>query len=262
MEEQSLRKRWVARSNRAIGSNMTYKPRKSRLTKIEEKRSIRQAIFFGFLTITLFIFLLFLGIPALIKMAVFLGNLRSTSQPIETKEGLPPPPPHFQAIPEATNSSFVRLVGFAQEGSTIKILLNEREEREVITNTQGDFSINQFPLEKGKNKISAIAVDKSGKESRRSEELTIIFDSEPPILEITSPKDQEEFFDKDKEIKVEGQTNEEASVMVNGKFVIVDSSGNFQITLELKEGENEITITAYDRAGNKIEKKVKVKYTP
>lgn len=262
MEEQSLRKRWVARSNRATGSNMVYKPRKSRRAKVEEKRSIRQAIFFGFLTIALILLLLFLGIPSLIKMAVFLGNLHSTNRPIETKEGLPPPPPHFQAIPEATNSGYIHLAGFAQEGSTVKIFLNGKEKKEITTNTQGDFSVNRLPLKKGTNKISAVAVDKLGKESRQSEELIITFDNEPPTLQVISPKDQEEFFDKDKEIIVEGQTEEEASVTINGKFVIVDSSGNFQTTLELKEGENEITIAAYDKAENKIEEKIKVKYTP
>lgn len=240
---------------------MIYKPRKSRLTRVEEKRSVRQAIFFGFLTIFLFVLLLFLGIPILIKMAVFFGNLRSTSQPIETKEGLPPPPPQFQAIPEATNSSSIRLAGFAQEGSIVKILLNGREEKEVLTNTKGDFSVDHFPLEKGENKITAIAIDKSGKESRDSEELIIIFDSEPPTLEIASPTDQEEFFDKNREIAVKGQTDEEAAITVNGKFVIVDSSGNFQTTLELKEGENEITVNAYDKARNQTQKKIKVKYT-
>lgn len=241
---------------------MAYRRKKSRLSKIEEKRSIRQAVLFGGLTLILIAFLLFFGIPGLIKLAVFFGNIRSTNQPIETQEDLPPPPPHFKAVPEATNSSKISLAGYGQAGSTVKISLDNIEKKEVIVNTQGEFSVVNFSLKKGENKITAIAYDKSGKKSRPSEEITIVFDNQPPTLQIISPKDKDEFFDKDKEIKVEGETDTEASVDVNGRFVIVGANGNFQTTLELKEGENEIRVTTRDIAGNQTEKKLKVKYTP
>jgi hypothetical protein len=65
----------------------------SRLARKEEVRSLRQAFFFGILTIVFLLLLIFLGIPALIKMAIFLGEIRSSSTPVKTEDLLPPAPP-------------------------------------------------------------------------------------------------------------------------------------------------------------------------
>ena len=83
--------------------------RRSRLTRKEDALNLRRAVIFGGLTVVLALGLVFLGIPALIRMAIFLCNLRSSSQPIETGDTLAPSAPRLKSLPEATNSAQIKI---------------------------------------------------------------------------------------------------------------------------------------------------------
>ena len=99
----------------------------SRLAKTEKKKNIRKAILYIILTIVSLVLLIVFGIPSLAKMAAFLSDLRGSSQPIEKEDTTSPPPPRFEAPPKYTNREIVKIKGFGEPGSTIKIFANNVE---------------------------------------------------------------------------------------------------------------------------------------
>lgn len=234
----------------------------SLLARKEEKRNLRRAVLFSFLTLILGLVLIFLGIPALIKIAVFLGNLRASSVPIELKDNIPPVPPTFKPIPEATNSAEIPVSGFAEPGSTVKIFLTGEEEKEVVADVESGFTIDSLKLTMGRNEISAVAVDKAGNKSEESEKIIVWYDNEPPKLEISQPADKTTFYESEGVVEIKGTTESEITLTINDHMVIVDKDGNFRQQIALSLGENNITLVATDKAGNQTSKTLTLTYSP
>lgn len=63
-------------------------------------------------------------------------------------------------------------------------------------------------------------------------------------------------------IKLRGQTTPVAEIFVNDLETKADSRGDFSLSLELLEGENEFAIIATDDEGNFAEATLAVTYTP
>jgi cytoskeletal protein RodZ len=78
-----------------------------------------------------------------------------------------------------------------------------------------------------------------------------------PPLEIYSPKNSETF--KIEEIKIQGKTSIDATVLVNGEMILVLTDGSFEKTVALSPGENKILIEASSRRGRKTAKEIVVK---
>jgi len=76
------------------------------------------------------------------------------------------------------------------------------------------------------------------------------------ILEIIEPKENVTY--NDPSIKVSGKTKANAEVYVNDIQTKADGTGNFSVNYNLDEGENLLTITANDSAGNYAEKEMTV----
>lgn len=234
----------------------------SLLSKKEEKRNLRRATLFTFLTIFFAIAIIVWGIPSLIKMAVFFGNIKSSSSPIEKTNNLPPSPPFLNALPEATNSAELNISGLAFEGLTIKIFLTGNSPQEVVTDKDGKFSTSKLKLTLGNNEIYAIAVNKEGNESAASEKINVWYENKPPELEISQPTDRAVINNETGKVEIIGKTDSKASVEVNDHLVILDKDGNFKYSLNLSLGENNIKIIAKDRAGNQKEENLIVNYSP
>jgi bacillopeptidase F len=87
------------------------------------------------------------------------------------------------------------------------------------------------------------------------------FDNEPPKLDITKPTDGSEFYgSRQRQLVIEGTTDENATININSRMVVVDNQGNFSFGITLQDGTNEFTIKAQDAAGNTTEKTLKVQY--
>ncbi len=177
------------------------------------------------------------------------------------RDNLPPPPPQLDPLPEATNSASLAISGQAEAGAELVLFQNGEEKEKTKVNEEGDFIFSQVELEEGENIFLARAYDEAGNESQASLAQTVIFDKEPPALEIESPGDGQTINDN-KEIIIKGKTEKEAVVTVNERQVIVGLEGNFEADYFLTEGDNEIIVVAKDKAGNKTEKTIKVKYQP
>lgn len=237
------------------------KRRYSRLARTEERQSIRKAVFFTFLTVASILAFIFLGLPVLAKFAGFLTDLRKTGLPIERNDTTPPAPPRLESLPEYTNEFSVEIKGTTEAGATLILFLNGDEE-EVVADKDGEFNFT-FKLDKGDNTLSVKARDSSGNESQETDTYKIVFDNEPPELETTSPEDGKEFFgSKERQVSINGRTEEGASITVNDRIVAVDVNGNFTFVTTLSEGENNFAIKAEDRAGNSIETSLTLRFTP
>ncbi|MBU0619378.1 hypothetical protein KKD62_04045 [Patescibacteria group bacterium] len=238
------------------------KYKKSWLQKKEERRSLSQAALFGLATLVSLLLLLFLGVPALIKLAAFLGDLKSSTLMVEKDDNLAPIPPSFNYLADATDQETISLSGRSEPGSIIKISLNGSFLKEVITGKSGEFNLESVKLSQGKNTIYATAWDAAGNKSLESESLIIYFDQEAPTLEIIEPVNGARFFEEEKQIQVIGTTEEDTQVTVNDRRAIVDLQGNFSVAISLSDGNNELKITAIDKAGNQTEQTITVEYIP
>lgn len=70
---------------------------------------------------------------------------------------------------------------------------------------------------------------------------------EPPFVTVSAPEDG--LVTKEKSLVVEGRTEREASVLINGKPVGIDSEGNFSDRLDLQDGLNVIEVVAAKKHG-------------
>lgn len=237
--------------------------RASRLTRKEGRRYTRQSIMFIFLTVLLLVALLFWGIPALIRLAIFLGDLRSSSQPVSGEDLLPPSPPILQPLPESTSSAILLVDGFAEEGTTVTLNLNGIQILEVVAGNEGDFLFSRVDLVEGENRIEAYATDQSGNRSQPSTPYLIDLDTTPPSLTVDEPQDGKVFIgSREQLIRVSGKADPEMTIEVNGSFLILAHDGSFSTTLRLTSGDNQIRIVARDRAGNQTQESRTVTFEP
>lgn len=239
-----------------------YRKRKTRLSRLEEKRNLKQAFTFVLLTIALIILGLVFGFPTLLKLIVWISSLKNKPQKVDNTSTITLRAPTFSPLVEATNSSQINLYGFGEAETKIKIFLNGEALKEVSPASNGEFVLKAITLKEGENKLKGLTLDSSGNKSEFSPEVMVIFDKEKPKLEINSPKDGDKFFGKDREIKISGFTESSAGLTINDRLVIVDSQGNFMTSWELKDGDNELKFKAKDLAGNETESLIKVNYSP
>jgi hypothetical protein len=235
----------------------------SRLARREEKQSIRRAFIYLLLAVIISVTTLFLGIPVLIRVAVFFAELKGSSLPVEQADVIPPPPPRINTLPEAIKTNQVSLSGTAEAGVSVEIYLNQKNITSVVSNSESKFVTEKIRLEKGKNSIYAIAIDKAGNQSAPSAQSYIWFDNEPPVLTISQPEDGAKFYgEQEKSINLQGKTEPGVSLTLNGRLIIIGSEGEFSTTYSLNEGNNQLKLVARDRAENETEKEITVSYFP
>ncbi len=234
----------------------------SRLERKREKESLRQAFKYLFLVFVLLFVLIRFGLPALINLAAFIGNLRSSNQPVEQTDTLAPPVPRLNPVPTATNSAELRVSGTSEAGTTVQLYLRGISAEETIADADGQFQFSNIHLREGENELYTQARDQAGNTSQASASQTVTLDTKKPELAINSPKNGDRFFDNDSPIEVSGQSEDGVNLTINGRFVLVKTDGSFSTQLNLSAGDNKIEALAYDRAGNETKVTLTVNYTP
>jgi len=221
--------------------------RLERLARKEEKNVIRRIIYLSGISLILAILLIKLGIPLLGKFTDLLSFIFHKDETQLSTEKSVTQPPRIDSLPTATNSAKLVVSG-SSEGATVEIYLNsEKAGQSKVDN--GEFTYEDLLLKNGENDISAKALDQSGNESDFSQSKKVIFDKEPPKLEVSSPSDGQSFSQNNR-IKVTGKTDKDAQVYANGFLATVDLDGNFEVFVPVPEGETTIEIKASDEAGN------------
>ena len=231
---------------------------KTRLTRREEARSYRK-IFLAFLaTGLIIIFVIFLGLPALVNLAAFISGIKGEGDIPTSSQKLPLTPPVIDIPYEATNTAKISVPGSGNAGARVELFVNGDALKKILIPKNGNFVFDNVTLSKGENKIWGVLENSLNERSNRSKIVTVSYRNESPKVDISEPSDNAVISGDNKEVKVSGQTEGEMSVTVNGRMVIISSDGKFSYTLPLNDGDNKIEIVATDNFGNttKIEKKV------
>jgi bacillopeptidase F len=123
------------------------------------------------------------------------------------------------------------------------------------------FDVARIPLSAGSNVIEAVVV-LNGVEGARSASITIVRDTTPPALTITTPTPGEIM--NGGSVAVTGKTDKDIDVQVRNETTGTIESGRstakgaFSIGITLRDGTNLLTITATDGAGNQTSKNVEI----
>ncbi|HCM37726.1 MAG: hypothetical protein UV61_C0002G0279 [Candidatus Gottesmanbacteria bacterium GW2011_GWB1_43_11] len=234
----------------------------SRISRIEERRTKKQLFFVIVGILAVIVFTTTVGIPLLVRVSVFLGN-RKLAQPLsDSLDKTAPFPPTLSSILSATNSAEIKIEGYGEPESTLKLYLNGRDVKKVLLGGDGGFSFTDVTLTEGENNIYATLTDQSGNESSQSQELQIVYKKSAPKLEVSDPQDKQTFGKNQQEITVKGLTDPGNDIRINDRFVLVKEDGTFTYNIKLQDGENTLNIVAQDQAGNETKLERKVTYQP
>jgi len=171
-----------------------------------------------------------------------------------------PSTPVLTQLPTATKESKLKINGYAQQGTTIKLYVNGPEKASTVTGNDGLFTFENIELIKGRNTIFVKAIDQKQNESDTSSTYIVSMDTDAPKIDIESPKADSTVKNLDKRITIKGKINEKATITINGQIAIVKSDLTFEHLLGVSEGKLEIKIKAIDEAGNEKEEVLKVTY--
>lgn len=231
----------------------------SRLARKESKKLVRQTIVMAGAAIAVIVIFIYVILPSFIKILnVILGD----SSSVEISDDIPPQAPVISAPLEATSSATIKITGFSEPNSQVVFVLNGEKSDEFAVEDDGSFE-NELTLDQGENSLTLYAIDEAGNESNATKSYVIVFDNQPPMLEVSSPIDGEIIVGKNNQIlSVSGKTEPEAKVYVNGKVTFPNTEGNFTYTFRLEEGENIITVESIDEGGNVARSELTVSFDP
>jgi hypothetical protein len=232
--------------------------KRSRLERKKEEQITKKTVFLGFLTVLVFILIIIFGLPFLINFSIFLGNSKSNKE-VTNENVLPPLAPRLIVPFEATNSSKIRIDGFAESGSVVELLKNSESVSKMEVTENGDFSFEDIELSDGENNFSAVAIKDKNGSSEISKELVVVFDNKAPELVITNPSEDSLAVDS-ADFDIIGKSEKGVSILVNNRVAMVDNSGNFKIKMQLNAGKNDIEVVVKDSALNETRKKISITY--
>jgi hypothetical protein len=212
-----------------------------------------------------FVFLVYLffryGIQLFIDSAFYLsGAKRDTTQSTtktNNQQSAINVDPMLIDVPHATNEATLTLTGRANSGN--KIYLYQNDQRVDTTTSDYDGNL-QFlvTLTPGENDIYIKSVDETTQKKTDSPVYQLNFLNKVPTLDIKDPTDGKRVYQAD--IVVNGTTDSEVFVTINGRSVVVRADGSFTQPLALQRGDNTIRVKAQDVAGNLTEKSLKVTF--
>ncbi len=231
----------------------------SRLEQHQQKEFNRKVALYAGLIIVLVILMGTVGLKTIINGTIFfnsLGSKQSGSSQSDRKETMLGTL-DIDSIADATNSAKIVVSGSVANYDKLAFYINDKKVKESNVDYE-TFNQEIGDLNKGDNKVYVIASNKDTKEERKSPVYTVSYRNEKPKLEISEPQDHMKTGSSD--IKVAGKTDKEILIKVNEFPVVVDAQGNFQTSVRLKDGDNPITVTASDNAGNTESKSITVTY--
>ena len=137
-----------------------------------------------------------------------------------------------------TNQRTITVTGITEESAFVTV-------NGINVPMQKRYFSTQISLEDGPNTISVVASDGSG--NARIVLIHLTLDTQPPLLDIKSPKPGD--YTNQDPISIIGSSEPTAIVKVNGvRAQLVNSS--FEALVGMSEGANTVTISAVDLAGN------------
>lgn len=229
----------------------------SRLVAKEQKKLSQQTFIMIGASVLIILLFIFVIMPLVVRLFFQFIDGNSIGEPTDT---VPPPVPVVQSPISATNSATLAITGMAEANSKVIFVLNGSKQSEVKVDTEGYFAY-ELNLEAGDNSLSLYSVDEAGNESIQTRNYTILYDNEPPLIEISYPQDGEEItLSRNQVIEIVGKTEPGSKVYINDRLSYPNSLGEFRSRYSLSEGENILHFKAIDRGGNQTELEIKVNF--
>lgn len=234
--------------------------RSSRLSRKEEKKLQKRIKYATISSIAIILFLIFFGFRLIVAFSVLVGDLQGGSENQQDQTNTFLLPPTLDPMDEATKSAYLDISGYGKQGSKVLLFLNGEQVEETTIDEEGKFLIPSVQALGGDNTIYALIETEDGTRSDKSNQIDISVITRPPALAVDTPEDGAQYYGEDDQAEVTGQTEENVSVTINGRFVRVDEDGSFRMTVSLDEGDNELIVVAEDKAGNQAKSTRTVKY--
>lgn len=232
----------------------------SRLENYQKKQTTKNLFISFFIFLIIIVFIFTYGIKLLLNFSSFIAriteNKSKTTSLLKNQNFIGNI--DIDSIPTATNSSKIIVGGSVVNFNKLEFYLNGEPVKETPLSSSDIFEEEIGELKSGQNEVFIIAKFTSEEQEKKSKVFNVVFKSEKPKLEIKEPQDNLKSLKQ--EIQIAGSTDKEIYIRVNDLPVVVDAQGNFQTFLKLKEGENKISITAQDTAGNIEAKTLTVTY--
>jgi hypothetical protein len=142
----------------------------------------------------------------------------------------------------------VTVGGTVGEKASVILIVNAGDKPIPVETDNGAFIAKGVKLNEGPNVITAKAISSSGNVGTATINITV--DTTPPIIAITSPRNMA--MTNKRTISVSGTVDDPAAVVHVNNTPVQVSKGSFTLSsVSLAEGENAITATAVDPAGNR-----------
>lgn len=236
--------------------------RPSRLSRTSAEKTKKQIIFFV-IAIIVFLFIAFQFGPRLLNAITSLtSGFRKPITEVVSKDNNTLETPFIDSIPNATDSASIVITGSSTySDAQVELYVNDALMDTVPLTDDQKFKFESVRLTDGQNIIRA-KVKKGDETSDYTRSYYVTYSQGAPKLEVSSPSDNQEFKRGDQTITVQGTTDPDNTITVNGFRAIVDETGSFSYNLNLSEGDNELTIKAQSASGKETEKKLKVTYHP
>jgi hypothetical protein len=232
----------------------------SRRNRIQEKKTTRKGLYLILASLALLAIFAIFGVQLIVKSSSFVRQFNKPTQ-VSNQDKTPPGTPQIDPFPpQYTKDNPITLNGKAEANSIAQIFVNDQKIKEVNVSDSSHFTFN-VNLQLGSNKLYIITTDQSGNVSPQSSTYEIVYDNNPPILDISKPQQGASYYPPEQTISIEGKTEKDAQVTINDRMAIVNNDGSFSQRLKLNIGENEIKIISQDKAGNITERPIKVTYT-
>ncbi|HCX79806.1 MAG TPA: hypothetical protein DG577_10375 [Firmicutes bacterium] len=147
-----------------------------------------------------------------------------------------------------TNKETATVTGIAVGNSTVEIYNNGVAVGTAEANEEGNFGTD-ISLQEGDNILSAVAKI-NGVATEPSLPVKVIRDTAAPVIRVHAPLDGEETTEIVLEVSGVVEDDNLKLVQVNDIAVATDAAGVFSNAVNLSAGENVITVSAEDKAGN------------
>lgn len=207
------------------------------------------------------LFVLLKVLPELVGGLSFLNKFKPSAKSDTVSDTTTLAPPVLNIPFESTNSANLRISGYATPKTTVKIYIDDELKSTSQTLDDGTFQTNSLALNLGTNNIYGKVSDEKNHQSLPSKTIKLTYNSDKPKLDLNGPADNTQIKGGDKKVTVSGSTDPDDSISVNGTTVIVNSDGSFSTTVNLNDGDNNLTVTATNSFGNITTVSRKVNYS-
>ena len=236
--------------------------KRSRLNRTSSEKTKKQIVFLIITIIVILVLLIQLGPIALNVAGGAVSSFQTSTSKQVSSDQSTLEAPFIESIPLATDSGKIRIEGSSPyTDAEIELYVNGKKYDTEPLDEEQKFSFSNILLTEGDNYIK-VRVKKGDVTSFFTKEYVVEYLMGEAKLEVTSPSDNQEFSKGDQNILVQGKSDPDNTVTVNGFRAIVDSEGNFSYHLSLSDGDNQIKIEAITPAGTKSTKELKVIYKP